>query len=164
MADDEVGQQESKLGAGAGAGDGAGSLRCRRRGREEDDESSKLSLLSAPPEVLSVILLFLEGATLAQASCVSKVGNVCRLCTYRGHAAVGCVRTRSFMYGSATSDTERPVYQAADFAPASESWRGRQNARSARGTRWMDWMYRVSSAPSAYSPGRRFFADTAVQQ
>ena len=70
MADD-VGQ-EDKLAGGAGAGAGAGNLRRRRRGREEDE--SKLYLLSAPPEVLSVIMLFLEGATLAQASCVSKVG------------------------------------------------------------------------------------------
>lgn len=71
--------QESTL-ADAGA---AGSLRGRRRGREEDeseDESeSILSLLSAPPEVMSVIMLCLGGATLAQASCVCKV---CAWCTY----------------------------------------------------------------------------------
>lgn len=83
MADD-VGQ-ENKLAGGAGAG--AGNLRRRRRGREEDE--SKLYLLSAPPEVLSVIMLFLEGATLAQASCVSKVGFARKSCTEgEQHAAL----------------------------------------------------------------------------
>ena len=64
--------KDSELAAGAGAG--VSSLRCRKRGREEDESKNRLSLLSTPPEVLSTIMLFLEGATLAQASCVSKVG------------------------------------------------------------------------------------------
>eukprot|EP00752_Nemacystus_decipiens_P006670 g5997.t1 len=57
----------------AAASAGASSLRCRRRGRGEDESEQKLSLLSAPPEVMSVIMLLLDGAALAQASCVSKV-------------------------------------------------------------------------------------------
>lgn len=62
----------------AAAADAAASvLRCRQRGREED--GSKVCLLSAPPEVMSVIMLFLDGATLSQASCVSKVGATARM-------------------------------------------------------------------------------------
>lgn len=51
----------------------AGSLRRHRRGRGEDESESEVSLLPAPPEVMSVVMLFLDGASLAQASCVSKV-------------------------------------------------------------------------------------------
>lgn len=71
MAKADGAAKESKLAIAAAAADAAGSPRRRRRGREGDE--TKLSLLSAPPEVMSVIMLFLDGPTLAQASCVSVV-------------------------------------------------------------------------------------------
>lgn len=83
------GRKSVKLAAPAAAAAAAAlSSGCRQEGRAE--EKGELSVLPLPPEVLSVVLLCLDGETLSACCCVAKV-----CCFTSGHCCC-CYKTARF--------------------------------------------------------------------